>query len=687
MILASFWQQMPFVRFIIPFIAGILLQHELNLAVEYIFVSWIFSGILAWIFLNKIRKIYHLWMSGILLNFFLIFFGMCLTWLQNDNNFPDFFKKHHFRYLIVKIDESVTSGKNTDKTRAVVLQGIDSLHHLQSLSGNLLLYFKKDSLPSKLQYGDVLLIKSQIQEISSPANPGEFNYKKYLQSKHIYYQSYLTPKQYKIIKRQQGSKLFQIAFQSQDYIRETLHTYVSGKNETGVGEALLFGFDDDIDMEIFNAYSRTGTLHVLAVSGMHVALIFMVLSFFLTPLQKIKKLKLLKPALLLTGIWLYSVLCGLSPSILRASIMLSFMVIGELINRKSNTFNSLAASAFLLLVSDTSVISNVGFQLSYAAVLGIISFYQMIYEGLDFSTRIGDMIWQVISVSLAAQTLTFPMSLFYFHQFPNYFLLANLLIIPITTLIIYNGILLLIFSKFIIISKALGFCMLWLISISNSIVAFIEKLPGSYIESIHFSIPVLLLTYSLLIVIVIYFNKRDVFIFKIGLTFILLISLVQFWENYQSRNQKELIIYSIKDHTCIQIIKGKEATTVADSNLIADPANLNFHIQGLICQSEISKENKLMLPMLNSVIEITPLKKMLILHVKSRYRNMRFDLVLIEGRKYLNLEEILKKNQIRQLVLGNNIPSKKRIILKKIAAIYHIPCYDITENGAFQLSL
>lgn len=612
---------------------------------------------------------------------------MTLKEYQNKQNSATLTPNSTFCFIQVKIDEMPTLGKNAYRAKTLMLQSVDSLNHAQRIRGNLLVYFKKDTISSNLKYGDQLLIKSQIQEISLPRNPGEFNYKNYLQGKHIFYQVYVNHNQYKILPEKAGSWLMTWTYKSQNYIKNTLQTFSGSKNELGIGEALLFGFDDDIDPEIYKTYSRTGTLHVLAVSGMHVGLIFMLLGLLLAPLQKLKKGKFIKPILLLSGVWLYSVLCGLSPSILRASVMLSFMVIGELIQRKSNHFNSLAASAFLLLVYDTSVISNVGFQLSYAAVLGIIGFYKILYELLEFESRLGDSIWKVVAVSLAAQTLTFPMSLFYFHQFPNYFLLANLLIIPITTLIIYNGILLLVFSKIVFAGKLLGACMVWLISVSNWIAAFIGNLPGACFENIHFSFPVLLLSYGLMIPMIIFFQKKELFMLKMSGALILVILCIQIQENYQTKIQKALIIYSIKNHNCIQFIYGPSSILYADTGLLNNKASMNLHLQGVYCEKEINTYSDRKLPFNNNIITYPGGKKLMILNNNSQAKNQNFELVFLDGKNFIELNSFLNNNRVKQLVLGGSLSNKKRIALKKIAAIYQIPCFDITENGAFQLSL
>ncbi|MBC7381943.1 MAG: ComEC/Rec2 family competence protein [Bacteroidia bacterium] len=685
--MASFWQQMPFVRLIIPFIAGIVCQLFLPLNLVLSLILLISSALIAWIGFLKINNYSRLWWPGIFVNILLFFFGSAITYVQNYKVDSNYLNPANNSYYIVKIDEPIVTRKNSYKARAVVIEVIDSLHNAINADMNLMIYFKKDSSILHVQYGDLLLIKSQLLEISLPKNPGEFNFKNYLAFKHIHLQTYLSSNQFTLLPQRKSNRLYLLAYQSQEYIKKTLQQYVSGKNEMGVGEALLFGFDDDIDPQVFKSYSHTGTLHVLAVSGMHVGLIFMVLSFLLNPLQKIKQLRFLKPVLVLTGVWLYSLLCGLSPSILRATIMISFLVTGEVIKRRSNAFNSLAASAFLLLMCDTSMIANVGFQLSYAAVLGIIAFYKSIYELFDFKTRFGDAIWKVIAVSLAAQALTFPMSLYYFHQFPNYFLVANLLIIPVTTLVIYTGILLLVFSKIYILAYYLGSGMQALIYISNYMAQWIEQIPYSYTDNIFISAAVTLLIYGFGLFILIYFHQRDLLFFKLSLLTLLLICFFRTQELFQQLDQKKLLIYSIKDHIAIQLLTGKQATLIADSGLIADQVAKDYHLKGFICESGINIQLEQILPQQNTLIKIDEHKTLVVLIKNCNYTKGKYEWALVSGKQYLNLEVFLKNNIVKNLLLNPDIPFRKKIALKKIASTYQIPCYDIAENGAIEVLL
>ena len=196
--------------------------------------------------------------------------------------------------------------------------------------------------------------------------------------------------------------------------------------EYAVVSALVAGYTDDLDIETMKAFADTGTLHVLSVSGMHVGIIYYVLNLLLLFLSKHRYGNILRVLILLSFLWLYSMITGMSAAVMRSAAMLSFIIVGKSFNRYVNTYNIIAASIFFLLIMNPFTLMDVGFQLSYISVIGIIWLQPHIYSIFDFNTKWKDEIWKVVSVSIAAQIATFPLGIFYFHQFPNYFLPSNL---------------------------------------------------------------------------------------------------------------------------------------------------------------------------------------------------------------------------------------------------------------------
>jgi competence protein ComEC len=304
----------------------------------------------------------------------------------------------------------------------------------------------------------------------------------------IVYSAYVKTNKWAKIDSGQISTINKIGFACKSSLLQLLKNVGLRGNDFAVASALTIGYRADLDKDLRQAYSSTGTMHILAVSGMHVGLLYLVLGFLLGFLDKFKIGRIIKPALLISIVWFYAFLSGLSPSILRSAVMITFIGLGQTMKRHAFIYNSIASSAFLLLLFDPLQITDVGFQLSYMAVIGIVVFYPFIYKWFHFNTVFIDGIWQLIAVSISAQILTFPLTVFYFNQFPIYFILSNLLAVPISTFAMYAALLLIGVSFIPAMTKIIGFVLQLLVNALNSVVLWIEQLPGSYISGLTFSI-------------------------------------------------------------------------------------------------------------------------------------------------------------------------------------------------------
>jgi competence protein ComEC len=343
---------------------------------------------------------------------------------------------------------------------------------------------------------------------------------------------------------------------------------------------------------------------------MHVGLIFWLINLVLKYFDKKKYQRIIKAIISLVIIWAYSLLCGLSPSILRASVMFSFVALGNMVKNKPNIYNTLAASAFTLMLFDSNILANVGFQLSFLAVFGIVSLQKYINKWLVFDHKVSKWFWGIISVSIAAQMATFPIGLLYFHQFPVYFLVSNLIIIPITTGIIFIAIGLIIAAALIplgswfgLLATFLGILVKWLISITNYIVVWLEKLPFSYITGIHITEIETIILFIAIAYFCNYFITRKQYLAKNALIgFICFFSIYGF-RYFQILNQKSITVYNINKTFAMQIMNGTKSTLIADSALLCNPDKIRFHIQQHIWASGIKKVDTILLRE-NSIIQL-----------------------------------------------------------------------------------
>ncbi|SHJ04015.1 competence protein ComEC [Hymenobacter daecheongensis DSM 21074] len=333
----------------------------------------------------------------------------------------------------------------------------------QPALGGIRVSIPRDSGVAAPRYGDVWLVRGGPAPSKAPLNPGEFDYRRYLQYHQVYHQQFIHADQYRRIGFRPPNYLKAVSMRAARVLDGVFRHYVKAKREYALASALVLGIKDDVDQDTKQAYANTGTTHIMAVSGLQVGLLFGAVTWLLglLPGRRGWLFRLVAAALGLATIWAYAFLTGLSASVLRAAVMFTFIIVARATGRQSTMYNTLAVAAFALLCYDPYLLADVGFQLSFLAVLSIVYLQPRIAAWLDFRdlaaarrrpwqprpvrglwTAAGwtlDKIWQATALSLAAQVATFPLGLFYFHQFPLSFLASNLVAVPISSGAVYVG--------------------------------------------------------------------------------------------------------------------------------------------------------------------------------------------------------------------------------------------------------
>ena len=317
------------------------------------------------------------------------------------------------------------------------------------------------------QYGEVWLIAGHPDPSKPPLNPGEFDYARYLEYRQVYHQQYVHPDQYHVLKLDPPNPLVAVSLRAAAQLDTVFRHYIKAKREYAIASALVLGIKDDVDLATKQAYTATGTTHIMAVSGLQVGLLFAAMSWLLGKLfGRLKGFRLWSALLGLGVIWTYAFLTGLSASVLRATVMFTVIIIGRTLRRQDSIFNTLGVAAFALLVWNPFLVADVGFQLSFLAVLSIVYVQPRIARWLDVEVYFYarrrpwqprlvqwawrgsgwflDKVWQAVALSLAAQVATFGLGLYYFHQFPFSFLFSNLVAVPISSGAVYVGLVLLV---------------------------------------------------------------------------------------------------------------------------------------------------------------------------------------------------------------------------------------------------
>ena len=428
-----------------------------------------------------------------------------------------------------------------------------------------LVYFEKTQVAKQLQPGNTILFEKAPEQIENNGNPFEFDYKAYLSRKKIYRRIYLAQTDWLQGENHQSSPKT-IAEEYRNKLLAIYHRYDLGEQQTEILSALTLGYKRGLDPETKRIFSSAGAMHVLAVSGLHVGILFGVFTLLFGFIRKQKYGKLLFVMLGLLVLWSYAFITGLSPSVMRAATMFSLVCIATNINRRPNIYNTLSFSAFVLLILNPNNLFEVGFQLSYAAVFGIVFLQPKLSKLWPVKNKILKFFWTLLSVSIAAQIATFPITSFYFNQFPSYFWLSNLVVIPAVFILICSGILLLIFSTVPFISNFIALITQWILNSIYIFLANIEDLPFAVAEISLTKLQLLFLIFALLFSFS-FAESGNIKRLKFTLLSLILLATSTLIINFRNLNSNELIVYNNSQNLTLHLIKGKTNYVISENEI------------------------------------------------------------------------------------------------------------------------
>ncbi len=431
------------------------------------------------------------------------------------------------------------------------------------------------------------MIPATYTTIDPPFNPGEFNYKKYLAHQNIYHQVFLYPGMYHVVKHNAGNPLIAFSLRLRRQMIGRFKQQMHSPAAIAIASTLILGYKAELDNDILQTYSKTGTIHVLSVSGAHVAIIYVLLAWALGFMNGYRYGKQLKAIIIILLIWYYAVLSGLSPAVCRAAVMISMIIIGNTFTRYINMLNILAVSAFLLLLYNPFLITDVGFQLSYLAVAGLVVLQPIVYQWMEFKNKWTDKLWAACSVSIAAQVITFPLSALYFHQFPVYFLLSNLLIIVPTAIIMYSGVAYLLLSWVPVLSTVLAFVLEQTILLLNKGLAIIEHAPVAGISKIWLIVPEYLLLYVIIISLFYFLYDKKRWLIYLNLICLLALCVSISLKKQQAKTTNSVAFLNLRKNTGIVFKSGNTALVL--TNLADTDKNYRYSIQPYLDSAQVEK--------------------------------------------------------------------------------------------------
>lgn len=574
------WKSAPFVRLVIPVFVGVLLQWYLKPEVRFMTIG-LGAALSAYcvLFVFKLARLYKLrWVQGLLIQATLLFLGFLLTWNNDIRNHKRWFGHTYSSadYLVVSMAEPLVKKEKSYKSIATISYVIHNRVQ-SSCTGQVIVYFM--DLP-RIEYGDRILLRKPLQAIKNTGNPAAFDYARYAAFQQQFHTVFLREDDYVAVPGKDRNAFKAFIFRSREHILNVLRLYVSKeKSIGGIAEALLIGYKHDLDKDILQAYSNAGVVHIIAISGLHLGLIYVMLSWLMSVLPWVKKCNTFKAIVILGCLWLFSILTGSSASVLRSALMFTCILIGKTYFRQTSIYNAIAASAFMLVCYNPYLLWDVGFQLSYLAVLGIVWLQKPILNLLYVKNKWLGKVWSMVAVTLAAQLAAFPLCLYYFHQFPNWFLVTNLVAVPLSTVILSVEIFLLCFSWLDPVAIYVGKFISFLIDLMNDIIVYCNSLPWSVTDHVYADVFTTLLLYGIVISGSAWLINRKSTVLKYFLVSIILFTFLHIYADVVSLKQNKILVYNISKSQAIDFIHGTTFYFLGDSALQQPGFAHSFHIR------------------------------------------------------------------------------------------------------------
>ncbi len=674
--------QFPLTRITIWFVFGILYSFYTSPNPNFVFISIgiSFSLFATTYFLSKndfIQKIYF----GIFT--YLLFFQIGnFTQIINTDSYQ---ADNYIHQIKNETDEHSVEVVLREKLKSSLLNdryiGVVKRIDNRESSGKILVNFHKIKGNSKLHIGSNFLIKGTVYRHKNPINPNQFDYGKYLTNKSILAQMYADSYQIKISKTKDKDIWYYSDF-LRNKILNNLEKSNFSKDELHVVAALILGQQQDISPEILHDYQFAGAIHILSVSGLHVGFILLFITFLLKPLRKNKVGNTIRLVTIIVSLWGFAILAGLSPSVVRSVTMFSFVAVGMHLKRSTNIFHTLLVSVFLILLFQPSFLFDVGFQLSYVALFFIFWLQPLLENLWTPKNKIAIYFWEILTVSFAAQIGAFPLSIYYFHQFPGLFFVTNLIIIPFLSVIMALGVFVMVLAAFdyvpIIPAKILEYS----IYILNKTINWVASFEQFIIKDIPFNWEILLSLYLLIVAVIIWFKKPTFHKLAFALIALLLFQTTFIVTRWNNQNQEEWIVFNIKKNSLITERTGEKVVAFCNDSIRKEIATNPTLKSYLIANfSSVSNQKKI-----QNVFYFKD-KKILILDSLGVYaKNINPDIIVITQSPKLNLERLLQTYKPEMIVADASNFKTYIKVWEATCRKEKIPFHATGEKGFFRLN-
>ncbi len=576
------WKKATFVRVVLFSIIGIWLQDHFQFeptAIATIGLCML-VGYSCFYLLPLHKRYRYRSIHGCLVFAMIVSVAMLVTWNKDVRHQSDWYghKVQSEDCFVVQLQTPpILKGKYRQ-----VVGSVQSLIHDGKripVTGNMSVFLPMDGQPIALQYGDILMLRGKWQLISQATNPGGFNYRVYMSRQQIFHSIRVDSFQYRLIARHQGNWIVTIVFQLRAGVLNQLNRFIrSDPAIKGIAEALLIGYKEHLEGTLMQSYSNTGLVHIIAISGLHLGVIYMLLLFLFDNISFVRRLPLIKWLSVLVLLWLFTLMTGASASVLRSAVMFTCIIFGKVLQKRASIEQSLAVSAGLLLAYNPFFLWDVGFQLSYLAIMGIVGTQRFFQTAWYSKYVILQKTWALLSTTLAAQVFTFPICIYYFHQFPNLFFLSNLIVVPLSTLLLFGLLLLICVSPFGAIALWVGNICSVLIDWMNQIVQVIDAIPGSVSQPIYANVYTTIALYGCVCGLWYWWSHQHnrAALYSLGSFFIFLS--IHVANELAVNQQKKIIVYHMPKQSAIDVLYQQQCMLIGPQQLTAGQAVKNTRI-------------------------------------------------------------------------------------------------------------
>ena len=671
--------QFPLARIGLFFILGLLLYQKGFQPNGFVVFIFLFVGLVGLVTMHRYANERNAFKSfGWLVALLSVVLGLSTAAFHQDTR-----SRLHYSHLTedqvpyhfqLTLHEKLKSTKKNQRYVAI----IKSINHRKSL-GTILLNIRHSSQNTNIPIGSHLAVDGLLYHNKAPFNPNQFDYSGYLENQQIYAQIYTLWPKLKIITTE--NTIWSKFSNFRTKIIDNLKKSNFNETELAVMIALLLGQQQDIDPETLQEYQLAGAVHILSVSGLHVGFIMLFINFLLKPIPNTSRNTYIKLLIIVVALWSYGILAGLAPSVVRSVTMFSFVAVGQHLRRSVNVYHSLLVSVLLILLWKPSFLFDVGFQLSYLALFFILWLQPLIVDFWQPKNKITRYIWDILTVSLAAQLGTLPLSIYYFHQFPGLFFVTNVLVLPLLGIIMVVGLVAVIIGCFGIVPKFVIVPLTMMIAIQNKCIGWVASWDALVFKNIGFTAAMLWTSYLVIIALGLWLQKPIYKKVVLAMVSVLLLQIVCLHNKWQSTNTQEMIVYHQKKSTMITerknnkvILFGNDSiqNTIAKNQILQSYLTANF-------AKLTQRENLQNLYYFNT-------KKILLIDSSAAVPlNIKPDIVILVNSPKINLERYLSAYTPKQIVAdGSNYKSYIRL-WKATCHKAKIPFHITNEKGFYKI--